>query len=42
VASVTLQPALISYLRPRFILKEASKGTRRQLTGMERPAAAVS
>jgi uncharacterized protein len=42
VASVTLQPALISYLRPRFILKEASKGTRRQLTGMERPAVAVS
>jgi hypothetical protein len=42
VASVTLLPALVSYLRPSFIVKEASKGTRRQLTGMERPAAAVS
>src|SRR5262249_7307449 len=42
VASVTLLPALISYLRPGFITKEALKGTRRPMTGMERAAVAVS
>lgn len=41
-AAVTLLPALVSYLRPSFILREAGRGTRRATTGMERPAAAVS
>jgi predicted RND superfamily exporter protein len=42
VAAVTLLPALISYLRPNFILKEAGRGLRRPMTGMERSAVAAS
>jgi predicted RND superfamily exporter protein len=42
VAAVTLTPVLIAYLRPKFILKEAGKGLRRTMTGMERSAVAAS
>jgi predicted RND superfamily exporter protein len=41
VSAVTLLPALISYLRPKFILKESGKGLRRPTTGIERGAAAA-
>jgi predicted RND superfamily exporter protein len=41
VSAVTLLPALISYLRPNFILKESGKGLRRPTTGIERGAAAA-
>ena len=42
VSAVTLMPALISYMRPRFIVKEAAHRRQRATTGMERSAAAVS
>ncbi len=42
VSAVTLLPALISYLRPGFIMKEAARGSSRVMTGIERSAAAVS
>jgi hypothetical protein len=35
-------PALISYMRPKFITKEAARGIHRAMTGIERSAAAVS
>ncbi len=40
IASETLLPVMISYFRPRFILKEASKATRRPAVAAQ--AAAVS
>jgi predicted RND superfamily exporter protein len=42
VSAVTLLPALISYTRPKFVVREAARGTRRPMTGIERTAAAVS
>ncbi len=42
VSAVTLMPALISYARPKFITKEAARGTRRVMTGIERSAVAAS
>ncbi len=42
VSAVTLLPALISYTRPRFVMKEAAQGTRRRMTGIEQSAVAAS